>query len=113
MKKTLAWILALLLVSSALLLTACENGKSIVGTWVQVGENNTYIFHEDGTGEHNQPLHKIDITYTIDGDTITINDKSLGVIDKTETYTFEIDGDTLRLTKDDTTLVFNRQTAAE
>ena len=109
MKKTLAWILTLLLIASALLLTACNNQKKILGTWVQVGGNNTYIFNEDGTGEHNQPLHKIEITYTIDGDTLTINDKSLWVIDKTVVYTFEIDGDTLRLTEGDKTLVFQRQ----
>lgn len=108
-KRIVAVLLAILAVT--MLLVACgeKEEKTIVGTWVQVGKNNTYTFYEDGSGKHVQLLQKNDISYELDGDTITIYDKKLWVLDSTKTYTYKLDGDTLQFTDGETTMTFSRQ----
>ena len=109
MKKTIA-IICIALLSLSLMLASCGGEeKTICGTWIQLGENNMYIFNEDGSGRHETLLQKVDITYEINDEYITIHDKTLWVIESTEVYNYELDGDTLRLTDGEKTLTFARQ----
>lgn len=108
-RRIVAVLLAILTVT--MLFAACgkKDEKSIIGTWVQVGKNNTYTFYEDGSGRHIQALQKNDITYELDGETLIIYDKTLWVFNSTKTYTYKLDGDTLKLTDGETTMTFSRQ----
>ena len=109
MKTRIIATLLVILTVAALLISCGGDEKNIVGTWVQTGKNNTYTFNEDGSGVHSQALQKNDITYELDGDNITIYDKTLWVFNSTKTYVYKLDGDTLQLTDGDTTLNFVRQ----
>lgn len=110
MKKFLSLLLVLL--TLVLVFASCggKAEKNIIGSWAQIGGSEAYTFNEDGSGKHKQALQNADITYEIEGDTITIHDKTLWVFNSTKEFTFEVDGDTLKLTDGDKTLTFARQT---
>lgn len=108
MKRILSIALALLTV--ILLLASCgKEEKGLVGTWNEEGGNEVYVFLEDGSGKHKKALQNADITYEVEGDEITIHDKTLWVFNTTKVFSFDVSGDTLRLTDGETTQTFTRQ----
>ena len=107
MKRILSFILALLTI---VLLAACGKAeKGLIGTWHEDGGSEVYVFLEDGSGQHKKALQNANITYEVEGDQITIHDKTLWVFNTTKVYSFEVSGDTLRLTDGSTTQTFTRQ----
>ena len=114
MKKTICIILLL-----AVLLTApagCGNKQNkIVGTWkyqqttiLNVVTERTYTFREDGTGSAPvlDGITNVDMTYTLDGDQLTITRG--GLLDSLvgpEVYTVAFGNDSLTLTAEDGTVI--------
>ena len=112
MKRLLLYLLSLLLLIPVL--SACRTEEdSIIGTWVQDGGDHTYIFRDDGSGRHHHGLQRVEITYETKGETITVYDKMLWMIEDVEIFYYELDGDILRLTDGETTRVFRRQPSTE
>ena len=76
MKRTMAWLLVLMLCVS--LLAGCSKGKgdepvSINGTWKYEGVINcAYIFNSDGTGAYQYEGTDMPFTYTDDGTSVSI-----------------------------------------
>lgn len=111
-KRLVSLAVALVMVMS---LVACGCEKGIVGTWSSESEflgqkiTSSYTFNEDGTYESAIIGIKQTGTYTIEGDKMTIKfNSSVGVM--TETYTFAVDGDELKLTmQNGNTAVYERQ----
>lgn len=109
MKKSLCLIMAVLLLVTVF--AGCSASNKIVGSWryteqtiLNISTERTYTFNEDGTGS--APVLagavNVDMTYEIDGDTITINRGELvDAVAGAEVYTFSISGDTLTLTASD------------
>ncbi len=67
--KTALCVFSLLIVS--LLLAACGK-KTIVGQWNHENGGYTYTFNEDGSGAYAYGENKMEFTYTVDGDKISI-----------------------------------------
>lgn len=80
MKKTLKLIvLAILLITTVVMLTACGDKDSkedeevtLIGSWKYKGTDYTYTFNEDGTGDYSAAGNKMEFTYETDGDKISI-----------------------------------------
>lgn len=92
MKKIL---ISFVLVFIVLLFAGCGK-KSVVGTWsTKLGSYNyTYTFNENGTGAYDIEGSKLEFTYTVDKDKITINYDGNTVPFET---TFEINGNKLNM----------------
>ena len=107
MKKRM---LALLVVAmSVFCLVGC--GNSLTGTWSAEnnGQEGSYTFNDDGTGNIKVEDISVDITWETDGDELTIVMTMLGESEELK-YTYEIDGDVLTLTdEDDETLELNKE----
>lgn len=97
-----------LVLAMSLSLVAC--GSSIEGTWSaeEKGEKLSYTFEEDGKGEMSIAGIKVDIKYEVDGDELTVTTEVMGEKNE-QTYTFEIDGDTLTLELDGEKLELERE----
>jgi len=82
MKKVLKIALAVLVIAFMLFaLTACgekeeskesKKSESIVGSWKYPGADYTYTFNEDGTGTYDAAGNKMEFTYELDGNKISI-----------------------------------------
>ena len=68
--------LIILLVVAVFALTGCgsenKSGNTIVGRWKYDGADYTYTFNEDGTGNYDAAGTKMEFTYTIEGNKISI-----------------------------------------
>ena len=93
MKKNI--VLALILFVSLLLLVGCGK-KGLVGSWKSEAYQGAYVytFNEDGTGYYDAAGNKMEFTYKVDGEKISI--LYTGNTDPFET-TFTVDGDTLNV----------------
>ena len=95
MKK---YILGIVLLSSLFLITGCK--KSIVGKWKSIDNDNEYyyIFNNDKTCSYEMIVARLDCTYEVDDNNITILYKGN---EKAKTYNYFFEGKTL-IIKDDT-----------
>ncbi|GHU65769.1 hypothetical protein AGMMS49983_14080 [Clostridia bacterium] len=100
-------MLAFLLV---FVLSAC-GGKSepvdasqLVGNWAEVDIDNTYTFNADGTGSEYFEGDSWDMTWTLDGNDLTLDFPETGV----EEFTISLKGDTLKV-KNLVTYTYKRQ----
>ena len=94
-KIAISILIATLLIVALLALTGCgSKSNGIVGKWKYDGADYTYTFNDDGTGDYDAFGTKMEFTYTIDGDKISI--LYTGNTAPFET-TYSIDGDTLNI----------------
>lgn len=108
MKKVIAVLSAVLII--VMMFTGCSSSDRIVGSWryteqtiLNISTERTYTFNKDGTGS--APVLagtvNVDMTYTIEGDKLTINrGEIVDAVAGAEVYTFAISGDTLTLTSE-------------
>lgn len=109
MKKVISILLICVLAMS--LFVGCSAEKAIIGSWsyqqktiLNVVTERTYTFKADGTGSAPalEGTVNVDMTYTLDGDTLTINrGELLDSIAGTQVYTVKIVGKTMTLTDAD------------
>lgn len=111
MKKAL---ICILLIITVILTASCTTAERIIGTWknqtsvLGVVVETTYVFNEDGTGTVGTLLDiPLDMTYTLDGDILTVTTSTLGVETVTQ-YTVSFDGDSLVLANDNETITLNK-----
>ena len=103
MKRIKRLIICVTAFVCVLSLAACgERKKSdLAGSWSgsNGGYDVTFTFNEDGTGEMSISGIQLNITYTVDGDTLTVNKTVLDGT-QTEDYTYKLSnkGKTLTLT---------------
>lgn len=96
--KVLSVVLTIALLST--FIVACSKSSSLVGTWKKVdtkaGSNGftKFEFFSDGTYSSNQVNYSGN--YSVDGDRLKLS----GILVETKTFTFEIEGDTLKLYTD-------------
>ena len=100
MKKTKSLIISAMIMVFALAFTACGSKSSRVeGSWS--GNDNGYDvvfnFEADGQGTMQLSGIQLNITYSVDGDKITINKSVLGGTQADE-YTFKISNKSKTLT---------------
>ncbi len=115
MKAKLSVVLAVLLVVCTFAFAACSSvEEQIVGTWksqqttLGVVTESSITFNADGTGSASGLLGITgNMNYVITEDYITLTYNVFGV-ESSATYQFVIDGDTLNLTKDATTVTYTR-----
>ena len=94
MKKTKSLIISAMIMVFALAFTACgSKSSSVEGSWS--GNDNGYdvVFNFEADGQGIQ----LNITYSVDGDKITINKSVLGGT-QTDEYTFKISNKSKTLT---------------
>ena len=93
MKKYKIVILVILLFIMILLLFLVfgQGEKTIIGKWKSTNEKNEYyyIFNEDKTCSYEMKVARLDCTYEIDDNQITISYKGG---DKTNTFKYRFDG---------------------
>ena len=108
--KTMKKLVSLSLVAVMMFALVACGGSDIVGTWTttQNGVTVTYTFEEDGTGSANTAGIAMDFEYEVDGNEISMKLSFFGETQE-GTGTFEIDGDTLKLTIDGETAEFTRK----
>ena len=98
MKKTKSLIISAMIMVFALAFTACgSKSSSVEGSWS--GNDNGYdvVFEADGQGTMQLSGIQLNITYSVDGDKITINKSVLGGT-QTDEYTFKISNKSKTLT---------------
>ena len=100
MKKTKSLIISAMIMVFALAFTACgSKSSSVEGSWS--GNDNGYDvvfnFEADGQGTMQLSGIQLNITYSVDGDKITINKSVLGGT-QTDEYTFKISNKSKTLT---------------
>ena len=105
MKKHPRLLIMILAILSSLSLYACGAAKGsssdIVGKWVHttsMGNEQAYIFNEDGTIQLETGLGNATGTYEVAGDTITYTMVYPNNKTKTNTITYKHNGDSLDLT---------------
>ena len=93
MRKNIALIVIVMVFT--LLLVGCGK-KGLVGSWKSDAYSGAYVytFNEDGTGIYDAAGTKMNFTYTLDGDKISI--LYTGNTSPFES-TYKIDGDTLNI----------------
>lgn len=114
MKKS-KWIaVCLAMVMLLVVLCGCSSKNAMIGTWIQresllgIAMDTTYTFEKDGTGIIGTSIGaNIIMTYTVEGDQLTIVYNLLGVENRTA-YTFEIKNDTLTMVSGEETLHLSR-----
>ena len=109
MKTTKKLISLALIAVMMFALVACIN-SDIIGTWVLEKDDITvtYTFENTGTGSAQAPGITMDFKFEINDDELIMETITFGIT-RTEVYTFEIDGDTLKLTKDGETIELTRE----
>ena len=108
--KTMKKLVSLSLVAVMMFALVACGGSDIVGTWsaTEMGIKVTYTFEDDGTGSANTAGIDMDFEYEVDGNEISMKLSFFGETQE-GTGTFEIDGDTLKLTIDGETAEFTRK----
>ena len=99
MKKTIA---ILLITVMALTFAACAAKNRLIGTWGD--EHQSITFKKDGTGTFTENRTDYPMTYSVDGDVITMT-----IDGETETCSFKIEGNTLILKTRYETIEFTRK----
>lgn len=99
MKKTIA---ILLLTVMALTVVACSAKSKLIGTWGDAHQSIT--FRRDGTGTFTENRSDYPMTYSVDGDVITMT-----IDGETDTCSFKIEGNTLILKTRYETIEFTRK----
>ncbi len=99
MKKTIA---ILLLTVMVLTFAACAAKNKLIGTWGDAHQSVT--FKKDGTGTFTENRTDYPMTYSVDGDVITMT-----IDGETETCSFKIEGNTLILKTRYETIEFTRK----
>ena len=99
MKKTIA---ILLLTVMVLTFAACAAKSKLIGTWGD--EHQSITFKKDGTGTFTENRTDYPMTYSVDGDVITMT-----IDGETETCSFKIEGNTLILKTRYETIEFTRK----
>lgn len=96
----------LLIVLIVLVVKSCSADTSLAGTW-RIDDTTVYVFDGKGNGVMHTSLSEYAFTYTIEGNTLTIDFASDAATDtayqytiKGNTLTFERGGETYKLTKD-------------
>lgn len=116
MKKIISMVLLLALTVCMFASCAVKPEKAIIGTWTGTKElllveaTYTFTFNEDGTGKMSTPGIDLGVamTYTIDGDTLTVNTTVLGITN-TNTYTMAFEDDKLVLTSGEDVITLTKQ----
>ena len=106
MKKTLALVLVVVMLSATLV--AC-GGNSIIGSWQAsvVGVSMKLTFEEDGKGSITTMGVTADMTWSVDGDKLTAAMSVMGITEEVfEGAVYSVDGDELSITADGETVVF-------
>ena len=104
MKKT---ILGLLLILPIILVTGCGK-KSIVGKWKAIDTKDEfyYIFNEDKTCSYEMAVARLDCTYEIDGEKLTMLYKGTQNPIK---YEYHIEEDTLVIKDNNNEYKYSRE----
>lgn len=103
MKKIKRLVICVATITLLLTLAACKDGKksNLVGSWTgnNGGYDVTFTFNEDGTGQMSISGIQLNVTYSVDGDKLTLNKTVLDGT-QTEDYTYKLSnkGRTLTLT---------------
>lgn len=92
MKK---YFLGITLILLLILTTGCK--KSIVGKWKAVDDEYYYIFNRDNTCSYEMIVARLDCTYKVDDERITILYKGT---DKAKAYNYRFEENTLIITDD-------------
>lgn len=117
MKKIVSLIIIACMALTACTFFGCKSAEeSIIGTWTTqttvlgVITENSYTFHEDGTGKSTTVLGVgLGFDYSIDGNMLTIKYSVLGIETSKDNFTFEISGDKLTLNDGDKTVTYTRK----
>ena len=110
MKKYKVLLVTLVLIAAVFIITGCGEKETLTGKWNSTdGSNTTYQFNEDGTGvEKKGDEISMNITYTTDGNKITIMKEVLGQ-KQSEEYTYELETKKLKLTKNSNITEFDKE----
>ena len=94
MKKYVVGIILFILLLSVSIIITIVNKKSIVGIWKSVGKNKDYyyIFNKNKTCSYEMIVARLDCTYEIDDNKISVLYKGNT---KTNTFKYQIEGNTL------------------
>lgn len=109
MKKALALILVV--VTLSVMLASC-GGNDIIGTWTATEEGVTMelTFNKDGTGSVATMGATVEMTWTLEGDTLNASMSIMGVsTDLFKDATISVDGDELSITYLGETTVLTRK----
>lgn len=104
-------VLVLLTLVLTLSLIGCSKGKNgLVGTWFGEEDDLTveYTFNSDGTGNVKLMEMSLDTSYKTDGDKLILTMSLLGT-EQSQEYTYEVSGDTLKLTYEGSTAELKRR----
>ena len=105
MKKYRAALSIFIVMIAACMIAGCGEKATLTGKWSSVdGGSTIYEFNEDGTGNE----ISMNITYTTNGNTITITKELLGQ-KQSEDYIYELELKKLKLTKNSNTIEFDKQ----
>ncbi|MBO4844997.1 MAG: hypothetical protein J5525_01690 [Lachnospiraceae bacterium] len=106
MKRRRIFVTALLTVFISVFLLACGKTEvtddGIVGRWSHVtdgGNEQIYVFESDGTIKLETSLGDAKGTYEIKGDTISYTMVMPNGIEKSDSMTYKLNGDSIDLTK--------------
>ena len=97
--------------------TEQKTEAGIVGEWKMkpIGDSGIsmsldikYVFNKDGSGYIEALGEKVDISYSINGDQLTLTMADVNDVEQTETGLFKLKGDTLTLIDGEDTVEFER-----
>ena len=110
MKKYRAALSIFIVMIAACMIAGCGEKATLTGKWSSVdGSSTIYEFNEDGTGiEKKGNEISMNITYTTNGNTITIT-KELLCQKQSEDYIYELELKKLKLTRNSNTIEFDKQ----
>lgn len=110
MKKYKAVFSIFMVIMAVCIITGCGEKATLTGKWSSVdGGSTIYEFNEDGTGiEKKGNEISMNITYTTNGNTITITKEILGQ-KQSEDYIYELELKKLKLTRNSNTVEFDKQ----
>ena len=76
--------------------------EQLIGYWVEIDIDNTYYFFSDGTGYETFDTYSWDMTWSLDGDILTMDFPDTGV----EIYPITINGDRLNVYDDSAGIMY-------
>lgn len=109
MKKYKAVLSIFIVIMAVCMIAGCGEKATLTGKWNSTdGSSTTYEFNEDGTGiEKKGDEISMNITYTTNGNTLTITKELLGQ-KQSEEYIYELEPKKLKLTKNSNTIEFDK-----
>ena len=108
MKKTLALVLVVVMLSATLV--AC-GGDSILGTWeaTQDGVTMKFTFEDGGQGKATVMGLEVGMTWSVSGDKLNAKISMMGQEEEIlKDATYSVSGDELSITMEGETVVFNK-----